>query len=143
MGFPRLADLVTQVEFVALAALVVILLLVIVQLLLLLRRLRTRYRPIVGIEEHLAQANRELDRTKRERAKLIDEYQHAKGTYDALKAEVAKRHQRADFAAVVSNASYTKSARQLATTTGVLLLHHEELATLDAALGTDEDVPES
>lgn len=34
----------------------------------------------------------------------------------------------ASIAAVVSNASYTQSAKQLANTTGVYLLHHSELA---------------
>ena len=49
----------------------------------------------------------------------------------------AKRHQGADFAAVVSNADYTKSARQLASTTSVFLLHHDELSSLDEALGME------
>lgn len=50
----------------------------------------------------------------------------------------AKRHQSADFAVVVSNAGYTKAARQLASTTGVVLMHHEALPTINAALGIDE-----
>jgi len=41
----------------------------------------------------------------------------------------ARLHERADQAVVVSNADYTKSARQLARTTGVLLLHHDDLAS--------------
>lgn len=45
-------------------------------------------------------------------------------------AFAAKNFQRAQLAAVVSNAPFTPSARQLAMTTGVLLLHHEELRTL-------------
>jgi restriction system protein len=42
----------------------------------------------------------------------------------------ARLHERADIAVVVSNATYTKSARQLAGTTGVVLLHHDELSSL-------------
>jgi restriction system protein len=43
----------------------------------------------------------------------------------------ARLHEGADQAVVVSNAPYTKSARQLAGTTGVLLLHHDDLASFD------------
>ena len=39
----------------------------------------------------------------------------------------ARMHHRADFAAVVSNADFTRRARELAATNGVYLLHHEEL----------------
>ncbi len=39
----------------------------------------------------------------------------------------ARVHHRADFAAVVSNADFTRRARELAATNGVYLLHHEEL----------------
>lgn len=46
-------------------------------------------------------------------------------------AFAAKNFQKAQLAAVVSNAPFTPSARQLAMTTGVLLLHHEELRTLE------------
>jgi restriction system protein len=41
---------------------------------------------------------------------------------------VASRlHEHAAKAVVVSNANYTRAARQLAATTDVLLLHHDEL----------------
>jgi restriction system protein len=42
----------------------------------------------------------------------------------------AARHWSADMAAVVSNAGFTPAARKLATSTGVILLHHDELAEL-------------
>lgn len=42
----------------------------------------------------------------------------------------ARQHRQAHHAAVVSNAGYTRSARQLAHATGVHLLHHSELTTL-------------
>jgi restriction system protein len=42
----------------------------------------------------------------------------------------ARLHERADRGVVVTNASYTKSARQLAGTTGVIRLHHDELPAL-------------
>lgn len=43
----------------------------------------------------------------------------------------ACKYQRAQLAAVVSNAGYTRHARQLAASTGVYLLHHRQLASLD------------
>ncbi|MCE4222307.1 restriction endonuclease [Methylobacterium sp. C25] len=42
----------------------------------------------------------------------------------------AARHWSADMAAVVSNAGFTPAARKLAATTGVQLLHHDDLAGL-------------
>jgi restriction system protein len=39
-------------------------------------------------------------------------------------------NERADMAWVVSNAAFTKSAKQLSNTTGVLLLHHDELPSM-------------
>ncbi|CCD29978.1 putative Endonuclease precursor [Candidatus Glomeribacter gigasporarum BEG34] len=42
-----------------------------------------------------------------------------------------KVFEQADLAVVVSNATFTKSARQLATSAGVLLLHHEQLSELE------------
>lgn len=47
----------------------------------------------------------------------------------------AQRHYRADVAAVVTNAAYTPSARALAASTGVLLLHQSDLARFDALAG--------
>jgi len=41
-----------------------------------------------------------------------------------------KQFEDADYAAVVSNADYTKSARQLANKNGVLLLHYDDLPRL-------------
>ncbi len=43
----------------------------------------------------------------------------------------AKAHVAADVAAVVSNNLYTKGAYELAPSTGVVLLHHDDLAKLD------------
>jgi restriction system protein len=40
----------------------------------------------------------------------------------------------ASAAAVVTNTSYTQSAKQLASTLGVLLLHHDELADISSKL---------
>jgi restriction system protein len=45
-----------------------------------------------------------------------------------------KLHEKADDAIVVTNSSYTPSARQLANTTGVLLLHHDQLRKLESLL---------
>lgn len=46
----------------------------------------------------------------------------------------AKIHEGAGFGAVVSNAAFTPAARQLAATTGTLLLHHSELTTIEKRL---------
>ena len=42
----------------------------------------------------------------------------------------------ADYAAVISNAPYTRSARQLARANGVVLLHHEQLPDLGPAVAS-------
>lgn len=39
----------------------------------------------------------------------------------------AKQHEQADYAAVVTNQTYTRSARQISSTTGVALLHHAQI----------------
>ncbi|MDP2805372.1 MAG: restriction endonuclease [Gallionellaceae bacterium] len=46
-----------------------------------------------------------------------------------------KQHEQAHVAAVVSNATYTPSAKQLATTTGVHLLHFSELPEFANRIG--------
>lgn len=46
-----------------------------------------------------------------------------------------KQHEQADIAAVVSNATFTASAKQLAGTTGVHLLHYSELQGFAEKLG--------
>ena len=53
------------------------------------------------------------------------------GNAAVQEVSAARLHHRADHAAVVSNAAYTPSARQLARTNGVHLLHHEELPVFD------------
>jgi restriction system protein len=55
-------------------------------------------------------------------------YSKPVGNKAVQEAAAARLHERADQAIVVSNAAYTKAARQLAGTTGVLLLHHDDLA---------------
>ncbi|MCX5616958.1 restriction endonuclease [Bombella sp. TMW 2.2559] len=42
----------------------------------------------------------------------------------------ARQHRQAHYAAVVSNAGYTRSAREVAHATGVHLFHHSQLSTL-------------
>ena len=54
-------------------------------------------------------------------------YSQPVGNSAVQEISAARLHQRADYAAVVSNATYTAAARQLARTNGVYLLHHEEL----------------
>ena len=56
------------------------------------------------------------------------------GNKAVQEAHAAKVHFGARYAAVVSNADFTRSARDLAATTGVLLLHHSELDEIDRRL---------
>lgn len=52
----------------------------------------------------------------------------------------ARSHLKARHAAVVSNASYTRAAQELASTTATLLLHHSELSGLHQRLGFPPEV---
>jgi len=56
-------------------------------------------------------------------------YSQPVGNKAVQEVYAAKQHQQADEAIVVSNAGYTIPARQIAATTGVHLLHHQELAS--------------
>jgi restriction system protein len=51
----------------------------------------------------------------------------------------AQKFERADYAAVVSNADYTPKARELASSNGVLLLHYNDLPTLSSQLDRVSD----
>jgi restriction system protein len=62
------------------------------------------------------------------------QYSKPVGNASVQEAFAAKAHYGADAAAVVTNASYTKSASALAKSTGVLLLHPEELPNLTSKL---------
>jgi restriction system protein len=52
------------------------------------------------------------------------------GNSAVQEAVSGKLHERADIAAVVTNSTFTPAARQLASSTGTLLLHHTELERL-------------
>ena len=56
------------------------------------------------------------------------------GNKAVQEALAGKEFESADYAAVVTNAQFTKSAQQLAAKTGVLLLHHAELENLENSL---------
>ena len=58
------------------------------------------------------------------------QYKRPVGNKAVQEASAAKLHYGADAAVVVSNASYTRSAQELAGTTNVLLLHHDQLPQL-------------
>lgn len=58
-------------------------------------------------------------------------YSSPVGNAAVQEAFSAKKHYGADYAAVVSNQPYTKGAKELANTTGVKLLHHDDLAFLE------------
>lgn len=50
----------------------------------------------------------------------------------------AKQHESANYAAVVTNSSFTSSAKQLASTTGVILLHDSEIEKLEKLIWASE-----
>jgi len=54
-------------------------------------------------------------------------YAASVGNKAIQEVHAAKGHYKADDCAVVSNADYTKSARELAQSLNVLLLHHSDL----------------
>jgi hypothetical protein len=54
-------------------------------------------------------------------------YAQPVGNRAVQEVHAARSHRRATLAAVVTNAGYTRAARQLAQSTGVLLLHHDQL----------------
>jgi restriction system protein len=58
-------------------------------------------------------------------------YASSIGNSAVQEAFAGKTFENADHAAVVSNAEFTRSARQLADTTHVMLLHHDELSKLE------------
>jgi len=57
-------------------------------------------------------------------------YANSVGNAAVQQIFAGKQYMGADFAAVVSPAAFTRSAMELARTTGVMLLHHDELKTL-------------
>ncbi len=54
-------------------------------------------------------------------------YNHTVGAKAVQEIAVGRMHYRTDFAVVVSDNSYTDSAKSLARTTGVILAHHNDL----------------
>ena len=63
-------------------------------------------------------------------------YSNPVGNKAVQECYAAKDFSRADFAVVVTNSRFTLSAKQLAGSLGVLLMHHSELDHLDARLAT-------
>jgi restriction system protein len=61
-------------------------------------------------------------------------YSNPVGNKAVQEVTAAKNHERAHYAAVVTNSRYTVPAEQLAATNGVLLLHYSDLARLDEIL---------
>lgn len=57
------------------------------------------------------------------------------GNKAVQEAYAAKTFQKADFAIVVTNSTYTASAQQLAQANGVMLTHHLSLSDMDQLLG--------
>ena len=62
-------------------------------------------------------------------------YNRSVGNKAVQEAVAARLHMGADIAAVVTNATYTPSASQLAATTSTLLLHHSELPEIADRVG--------
>jgi restriction system protein len=63
-------------------------------------------------------------------------HRSAIGNKAVQEAFTARQHYGATAAAVVSNASFTRSAEALSKTTGVLLCHYSDLSRLDALLAS-------
>ncbi len=61
-------------------------------------------------------------------------YNQPVGNKAVQEVYAARNFQGCDIAAVVSNAAFTPSARQIAATTGVHLLHHDQLVTFNPAV---------
>ncbi len=61
-------------------------------------------------------------------------YNHPVGNDAVQEAFAGRTFERAQYAAVVTNNTYTPAAQQLAETNGVLLLHYSELAGIEARL---------
>jgi restriction system protein len=59
-------------------------------------------------------------------------YAGSVGNGAVQEVSAARSYYQAEHAVVVSSGTYTTSARQLASTTGVHLLHHDELSNLDS-----------
>jgi len=62
-------------------------------------------------------------------------YNSSVGNKAVQEAYAAKTYYQATIAAVVTNSSFTTSAQALANTTGVLLLHHSQLNSLENLIG--------
>jgi restriction system protein len=61
-------------------------------------------------------------------------YSNPVGNKAVQEIAAGRVHQGAHFGAVVTNGTFTSSAKQLAATNGIRLLHHSELAQLEAML---------
>ena len=59
-------------------------------------------------------------------------YSKPVGNAAVQEAIAGKAFAQADYAAVVTNSGFTRSAKELAQTSGVLLLHHDQLACIDS-----------
>jgi hypothetical protein len=74
-------------------------------------------------------------------AKLVVQCKHYSTPVgnDAVQEVIAGREfEQASYAAVVSNMEFTRAAKQLASNTRVLLLHHDQLVRIDSLLGLDD-----
>jgi restriction system protein len=69
-------------------------------------------------------------------------YASSIGNSAVQEAYAGKSFENADYAAVVSNAKFTRGARQLAASTNVILLHHDELTQLEPKIFSDEAMVE-
>jgi restriction system protein len=69
-------------------------------------------------------------------------YSGTVGNKAVQEAFAAQRHYAAGASAVITNAEFTSGARDLANTTGVLVLHYSELTRLDELLGLARPLPE-
>lgn len=66
-------------------------------------------------------------------------YSHPVGNYAVQEVSAARAHVGAQFAAVVTNSTYTKSAKELAVTNDVHLIHYSDLSRLKEILSLDAE----
>jgi restriction system protein len=88
---------------------------------------------------HGGSGDQGIDVEARKGGKLVviqcKKYSSPVGNKAVQEALAGKVHIKADYAAVVTNTTYTKGARELGATTGVHLLHYVDLYRLDKILG--------
>jgi HJR/Mrr/RecB family endonuclease len=70
-------------------------------------------------------------------------YSSSVGNKAVQEASASKGYYKADLSIVVSNSNFTKSAKQLAESLGVALIHHSQISAFDNGIFNDRDMNKS